>query len=94
MGMVDRRRRARLRDPPSDEGSHGGYVVAMGRPGVRTSEFLVAVLNVIGQVIAALAGYVSDPTAVKLSVAGAAAYILSRGLAKYEPRGPGGAPPP
>jgi len=60
------------------------------RPGFHTSEFVVTVLTVLGALLSALQGYVSDPTAVKLSVGGAVAYILSRGLAKTEPRGPGG----
>lgn len=56
----------------------------MRTPGTRTSEFLVAILNLIVQVILALQGTVSDGTATKYSVAGAIAYIISRGLAKYE----------
>ena len=58
----------------------------MRTPGTRTSEFLVAVLNLVVQVILALQGTVSDGTATKYSVAGAIAYIISRGLAKYETR--------
>jgi hypothetical protein len=65
----------------------------VSRPGFHTSEFIVAVVNLLGQIVAAAQGYVSDPTAVKLSMAGFAAYILSRGLAKYEPRGPQPPPP-
>lgn len=57
-----------------------------GRPGFRTSEFLSAVANVIVQVALAWNGTVTDQTATKLSVAGAIAFIISRGLAKYEPR--------
>lgn len=63
----------------------------MTRPGFRTSEFLVAVVNFIAQVILALNNTVTDGTAVKWTVAGAVAFILSRGLAKYEHRG--AAPP-
>lgn len=62
----------------------------MSRPGFHTSEFIVAVLTLLGSIIAAAQGYISDPTATKLSVGGALAYIISRGLAKYEPRGPQG----
>ncbi len=71
-----------------------------GRPGFRTSEFLSAVANVIVQVALAWNGTVSDSTATHLSVYGAIAFILSRGLAKYEPRPPvvttppAGTPPP
>lgn len=65
------------------------------RPGLRTSEFLVALLNLVAQVALAMNGTVSDGAATKYTVAGAIAYIVSRGLAKYEPRGPaGGAPAP
>ena len=62
----------------------------LARPGFRTSEFLVALANLIAQVVLAMNGTVSDGTATKYTLAGAIAYILSRGLAKYEPRGPGG----
>jgi hypothetical protein len=62
-------------------------------PGLRTSEFKVAALVVLGAILSATQGYISDPTSVKLSVAGAVAYIVSRGLAKYETRGLGGPPP-
>lgn len=71
----------------------------MHRPGFRTSEFISAVVNVIVQVALAWNGTVSDSTATHLSVYGAIAFILSRGLAKYEPRAnvpvtPPPAPPP
>lgn len=55
-------------------------------PGARSSEFLVAVLNVIASVILAATQTISDGTAAKYGVAGAVAYIVSRGLAKYESR--------
>lgn len=58
------------------------------RPGLRTSEFLVALLTVIGAVVSALQGWLSDPAASKLGGAAAIAYVLSRGLAKTETRGP------
>lgn len=61
-------------------------------PGSKSSEFLVTVLNVIAQVILAWSNTISDGTAAKYSVAGAVAYIVSRGLAKYEQR-PSGSPP-
>jgi hypothetical protein len=65
----------------------------MQRPGFHTSEFIVTLLNAIAMVVSAAQGYVSDPTAVKLSVGGFLAYIVSRGLAKNEQRGAGvGAP--
>lgn len=60
-------------------------------PGLRTSEFKVALANLIGQVVLASNGTVSDGTAAKYSVAGAIAYIISRGLAKLESRGTPGA---
>ncbi len=59
----------------------------LNRPGFKTSEFLTAAANLIVQVAFAWHGTVTDGTAAKYSVAGAIAYILSRGLAKYEPRG-------
>lgn len=61
-------------------------------PGARSSEFLATVLNVVAQIALAWSGTISDGTAAKLGVAGTIAYVLSRGLAKYEQR-PGGAPP-
>ena len=62
----------------------------LNRPGFHTSEFAVALVNLIVQIVLASEGTVSDGTATKYSLAGALAYIVSRGLAKYEPRGPGG----
>lgn len=52
------------------------------RPGFRTSEFIVAVLNVVAQIVLAVSNTISDGTAAKYGVAGTLAYILSRGLAK------------
>lgn len=66
----------------------------LGRPGLRTSEFLSALANVVVQIALAWNGTVSDSTATHLSVYGAIAYILSRGLAKYEPRPPVETTPP
>lgn len=65
----------------------------LSTPGTRSSEFLVTVLNIIVQVILALSDTISNGTATKLGVLGTIAYVLSRGLAKYETR-PGAAPPP
>ena len=62
-------------------------------PGAKTSEFLVTILNVVAQIALAWSGVIQDGTATKLGLAGAVAYILSRGLAKYETR-PAGTPPP
>lgn len=55
-------------------------------PGSRSSEFLVTVLNVLVQLILALTDTISNGTATKLGVLGTIAYVLSRGLAKYEGR--------
>lgn len=62
-------------------------------PGSRSSEFLVTVLNVLVQLVLALTNAISDGTATKLGVAGTIAYVVSRGLAKYETRGPNPPPP-
>ena len=62
-------------------------------PGARSSEFLVTVLNVVAQIALAWSGAISDGTAAKLGMAGAAAYAVSRGLAKYEHRGSSGGSP-
>lgn len=53
-------------------------------PGTKTSEFLVTVANVIAQIALAWSQTESSGSAAKYSVAGAIAYIVSRGLAKYE----------
>jgi hypothetical protein len=63
-------------------------------PGSRSSEFLVTILNVIVQLILALTNTISDGSAARLGVAGTIAYVLSRGLAKYEHSGPTPPPPP
>lgn len=62
-------------------------------PGAKSSEFLVTVLNVLVQLLLALTNAISSGTATKLGVAGTAAYVLSRGLAKYEGRGTTPTPP-
>lgn len=56
------------------------------RPGFRTSEFFLTAANFVAQVALAWNDSQSTSTSVKYSLAGAVAYILSRGLAKYEPR--------
>lgn len=63
-------------------------------PGARSSEFLVTVLNVLVQLILALTDAISTGTATRLGVVGTLAYVLSRGLAKYEGRGPNPPVPP
>lgn len=55
-------------------------------PGMKTSEFLLAVLNVVAMIVASAQDYISDNMGVGLSVAGGIAYIVSRGLAKTETR--------
>lgn len=55
------------------------------RPGFRTSEWVVTVLTVGWYIVNAWQDYTSNSGAVKLS-APALAYIVSRGLAKYEAR--------
>ena len=62
-------------------------------PGSKSSEFLLTILNAIAQLVLALTDTLSAGTATKYGVAGAVAYAISRGLAKYETR-PGGTPPP
>lgn len=62
-------------------------------PGLRTSEFKVAVLTVGVAVVSAAADWVSNRYALGAGVVGAVGYIVSRGLAKYEPRNPDGTPP-
>lgn len=61
--------------------------------GARSSEFLVTVLNVLVQLILALTDAISSGTATRLGVIGTVAYVLSRGLAKYEHSGPTQPPP-
>jgi len=55
------------------------------RPGTRSSEFVVSILTVVWYIVNAAENYYSTSGAVKLS-APAIAYIISRGLAKYEQR--------
>lgn len=67
------------------------------RPGFRTSEFLVALVTFVGYLVNAAADYVSTTNATLYSLP-ALAYIISRGLAKYEarptPTTPPAVPPP
>ena len=65
----------------------------LSRPGFKTSEFLVALLTAAGSVVAALLDYINSTEATQLSIVAAVAFVLSRGLAKYETR-PGGSVPP
>lgn len=62
------------------------------RPGTRTSEFAVACLTVLWYVLNAWQDWTTTNAGIKLS-APAIAYIVSRGLAKYEQRGQSTAPP-
>lgn len=58
----------------------------LNRPGFKTSEWMITVLNFAGQVALQLNGNETTGTATKYTLVGAVAYIVSRGLAKYEPR--------
>lgn len=69
-------------------------LTALTTPGARSSEFLVMVLNVVAQIVLAWTDTLSSGTATKLGVLGTLAYIVSRGLAKYETRGAVPTPPP
>ena len=62
-------------------------------PGSKSSEFMLTILNAVAQLVLALTDTLSPGTATKYGVAGAVAYAVSRGLAKYETR-PSGSPPP
>lgn len=62
-------------------------------PGLKTSEFKVAVLTVGVAVVSAAADWVSNRWAFAGGVLGAVGYVISRGLAKVEPRNPDGTPP-
>jgi hypothetical protein len=55
-------------------------------PGLKTSEFKVALLTVIFSVVAYAADWINHRYAWGGGIAAVAAYILSRGFAKTEPR--------
>lgn len=59
------------------------------RPGFHTSEFLVALLTVAGNLVNASQHWVSWRDAATATLA-AVAYVISRGLAKTEPRSDSG----
>lgn len=63
---------------------------ALQTPGARSSEFLLTLLNVIAQIALAWTNTISSGDATKYGVAGAIAYAISRGLAKYENRSAAG----
>lgn len=58
----------------------------LNRPGFKSSEWMITVLNFAAQVGLQLNGTETTGTATKYTLAGAVAYIISRGLAKHEPR--------
>lgn len=60
------------------------------RPGFQSSEWWVAFVTAALNLANSSQGWVTWKQALVPSLA-AVAYVLSRGLAKYEPRGPGGA---
>ena len=55
-------------------------------PGLKTSEFKVALITVVLSVVAYAADWTSHRYAWAGGVAAAISYIVSRGLAKTEPR--------
>jgi hypothetical protein len=63
----------------------------LNRPGFKTSEFLVGVVTFLGFVFNAAQDWTTTHNAAIYS-APAIAYILARGLAKYETRGSGTPP--
>lgn len=58
-------------------------------PGLKSSEWYVALVAAGGNLLNDSQGWVSWRQALLPTLA-AVAYVVSRGLAKYEPRGPGG----
>lgn len=58
---------------------------ALTRPGFQTSEWYVAFVTAALNIANSAAGWVSWKQAIVPSIA-AIAYVVSRGLAKYEPR--------
>lgn len=65
----------------------------LSRPGFRSSEWAVALVTAALNLANSAQGWVTWKQAA-LASAGAVAYVISRGLAKTEPRGPGGGPSP
>ncbi len=63
----------------------------LARPGFHTSEWAVALVTAALNLANASAGWVSWRQALLPTLA-AVGYVISRGLAKYEPRGPAGGP--
>lgn len=59
----------------------------LARPGFQSSEWFVALVTAVLNLANASQGWVSWKDAL-LPTAAAAAYVVSRGLAKYEPRNP------
>lgn len=57
------------------------------RPGVKSSEFAVALITAALNLANSATGWVTWKQAL-LPTAGAIAYVISRGFAKYEPRNP------
>ena len=58
-------------------------------PGAKSSEFLVMVVNVVAPIALSWSHTISSGQATTYGLVGAAAYIISRGLAKYEHPGGG-----
>ena len=52
------------------------------KPGYKTTEFIVAVLTIIGEVVASAANWLPARYAAIAAAVSAAAYALSRGMAK------------
>lgn len=55
------------------------------KPGYLTTEFYVSILTSVGAVIASIAGGLPDSMAAKVAMVSAAAYALSRAVAKVGP---------
>lgn len=56
-------------------------------PGMHTSEFLLTILNAVAMFALAATNTISSGSGIKYGVVGGLAYVISRGLAKYEARG-------
>lgn len=59
----------------------------MFKPGYRTTELLLSLLVIVGQLIAALAGELGPKYAAIGAAVTAAGYAVARGLAKLPPAG-------